>query len=123
MAGTTFPIDREMTAKEMGFEGPSENSVDTIGDRDHLIETDSAAAICMMHLSRLCEEIVLFTSQDIHFFELSDDFCTGSSIMPNKKNPDIAEKNSRKSGACVRKSAGNANDDEGVAFGIQHRYE
>ena len=92
MAGTTFPIDREMTAAEMGFDGPSENSVDTIGDRDHLIETDSAAAICMMHLSRLCEEIVLFTSQDIHFFELSDDFCTGSSIMPNKKNPDIAEK-------------------------------
>ena len=98
MAGTTFPIDREMTAKEMGFEGPSENSVDTIGDRDHLIETDSAAAICMMHLSRLCEEIVLFTSQDIHFFELSDDFCTGSSIMPNKKNPDIAEKIRGKAG-------------------------
>ena len=98
MAGTTFPIDREMTAKEMGFEGPSENSVDTIGDRDHLIETDSAAAICMMHLSRLCEEIVLFASQDIHFFELSDDFCTGSSIMPNKKNPDIAEKIRGKAG-------------------------
>lgn len=98
MAGTTFPIDRDMTAKEMGFEGPSENSVDTIGDRDHLIETDSAAAICMMHLSRLCEEIVLFTSQDIHFFELSDDFCTGSSIMPNKKNPDIAEKIRGKAG-------------------------
>ncbi len=98
MAGTTFNIDRVMTAKEMGFSGPSENSVDTIGDRDHLIEIDSAAAICMMHLSRLCEEIVLFASQDIHFFELSDDFCTGSSIMPNKKNPDIAEKIRGKTG-------------------------
>ena len=98
MAGTDFPIDREMTAREMGFSGPSENSVDTIGDRDHLIEVDSAAAICMMHLSRLCEEIVLFTSQDIHFFDLSDDFCTGSSIMPNKKNPDIAEKIRGKAG-------------------------
>ena len=98
MAGSDFPIDRFMTAKELNFSEPSENSVDTIGDRDHLIELDAAAAICYMHLSRLAEEIVIFSSQDMQFFELSDDFCTGSSIMPNKKNPDIAEKIRGKAG-------------------------
>lgn len=98
MAGTGFNIDRDMTAQELGFSAPSENSVDTIADRDHLIEINSAAATCMMHLSRLCEEIVFFATQDFRFFELSDDFCTGSSIMPNKKNPDIAEKIRGKTG-------------------------
>lgn len=98
MAGTTFPIDRFMTAKFMGFSEPTENSVDTIGNRDHLIELNSATAICFMHLSRMAEEIVLFASQDFKFFELSDDFCTGSSIMPNKKNPDVAEKIRGKTG-------------------------
>lgn len=98
MAGSDFPIDRFMTAKELNFSEPTENSVDTIGDRDHLIELDAAAAICYMHLSRLAEEIVIFSSQDMQFFELSDDFCTGSSIMPNKKNPDIAEKIRGKAG-------------------------
>lgn len=98
MAGTGFNIDRDMTALELGFSAPSENSVDTIADRDHLIEINSAASTCMMHLSRLCEEIVFFATQDFRFFELSDDFCTGSSIMPNKKNPDIAEKIRGKTG-------------------------
>lgn len=91
LAGTDFPIDRFMTAKELGFDAPTENSVDTVANRDYLIEFCSDAAICYMHLTRLCEEIVYFCSQDFKFLELSDDYTTGSSIMPQKKNPDMAE--------------------------------
>lgn len=98
LAGTTFPIDRHYTAKQLGFEGPTENSMDAVSDRDHMIEFNAAAATCYMHLSRLSEELVLFSSQDFKFIELSDDFCTGSSIMPQKKNPDIAEKIRGKTG-------------------------
>lgn len=91
LAGTTFPIDRAFTAKELGFYGPTENSIDSVSDRDFVIEFLSAISICMMHLSRMSEEFILFSNQDIAFITLTDDYCTGSSIMPQKKNPDIPE--------------------------------
>lgn len=98
LAGTDFPIDREFTAKKLGFDRPTENSIDSVSDRDHIAEFNAAAALCYAHLSRLCEELVMMSSQEFHFIELSDDFCTGSSIMPQKKNPDIAEKIRGKTG-------------------------
>lgn len=98
LAGTTFDIDRFYTAELLGFDAPTPNSIDSVSDRDHMVEFNAAAAICFMHLSRLSEELVLFSSQDFKFIELSDDFCTGSSIMPQKKNPDIAEKIRGKTG-------------------------
>jgi len=98
LAGTTFPIDRHFTAKELGFERPTENSIDSVSDRDHMVEFNATAAICFMHLTRLAEELVMFSSQDFKFIELSDDFCTGSSIMPQKKNPDVVEKMRGKGG-------------------------
>ena len=91
LAGTDFPIDRWSTAKQLGFEKPTENSIDTVADRDYCIEFASIATISYMHLSRLCEEIIIFASQEYKFVELSDDFTTGSSIMPQKKNCDFAE--------------------------------
>lgn len=98
LAGTDFPIDRDYTASRLGFDGPTENSIDAVSDRDHMVEFNAAAAMCFMHLSRLSEELVTFSTQDFKFIELSDDFCTGSSIMPQKKNPDIAEKIRGKTG-------------------------
>lgn len=98
LAGTDFPIDRFMTAKALGFDGPTENSIDSVSDRDHMVKFNACAAMCYMHLSRLSEELVIFSTQDFKFIELSDDFCTGSSIMPQKKNPDIAEKIRGKTG-------------------------
>ena len=98
LAGTDFPIDREYTAERLGFEGPTENSIDSVSDRDHMVEFNAAAAMCYMHLSRLAEELVTFSTQEFKCVELSDDFCTGSSIMPQKKNPDIAEKIRGKTG-------------------------
>lgn len=98
LAGTTFPIDRHFTAKELGFAQPTENSIDSVSDRDHMVEFNAAAAMCFMHLTRFAEELILFSSQDFKFIELSDDFCTGSSIMPQKKNPDVAEKMRGKGG-------------------------
>ena len=91
LAGTDFPIDRSYTAKALGFAAPTENSIDSVSDRDHMVEFNAAAAMCYMHLSRLAEELVMFSTQDFKFIELSDDFCTGSSIMPQKKNPDVTE--------------------------------
>ncbi|MDR0453650.1 MAG: argininosuccinate lyase [Deferribacteraceae bacterium] len=91
IAGTTFPIDREYVAKELGFNAPTANSIDSVSDRDFALEFMSAAAICMMHLSRFSEELILFSSSEFAFIELSEGFCTGSSIMPQKKNPDIPE--------------------------------
>lgn len=91
LAGTDFPIDRWSTAKQLGFIKPTENSIDTVADRDYCIEFASIAAISYMHLSRLCEEMIIFSSQEYKFVELSDDFTTGSSIMPQKKNCDFAE--------------------------------
>lgn len=98
LAGTDFPIDRFYTAEKLGFAAPTENSIDSVSDRDHMVEFNAAAAMCYMHLSRLAEELVTFSTQDFKFIELSDDFCTGSSIMPQKKNPDIAEKIRGKTG-------------------------
>ena len=91
LAGTSFPIDREFVAKQLGFDLISENSLDAVSDRDFILEFLSAASICMMHLSRLSEEVILWSSKEFSFIELDDSFCTGSSIMPQKKNPDAAE--------------------------------
>jgi argininosuccinate lyase len=91
LAGTTYPLDREFTAKELGFIRPSRNSMDGVSDRDYLIEFLSALSICQMHLSRFAEEMILWNSNEYRFVELDDAFSTGSSIMPQKKNPDIAE--------------------------------
>ena len=91
LAGTTFPIDREYTAKELGFAQVYSNSLDAVSDRDFILEFLSNAAILMMHLSRFCEELILWCSHEFQFVELTDTFSTGSSIMPQKKNPDMAE--------------------------------
>jgi argininosuccinate lyase len=91
LAGTTFPIDRHFTAETLGFTAPTENSVDSVSDRDFAIETLAASSILMAHLSRFSEEIILYSTAEFGFFELSDAFSTGSSIMPQKKNPDVAE--------------------------------
>jgi argininosuccinate lyase len=91
LAGTTFPIDRAFTAKTLGFEAISENSLDAVSDRDFVIEFCAAASTLMMHLSRWSEELVLWSSQQFDFISLPDRFCTGSSIMPQKKNPDVPE--------------------------------
>ena len=91
LAGTTFPIDREWVAEKLGFAGVTRNSLDSVSDRDFAIEFCSFAGILMMHLSRLSEELILWSSADFNFIELSDAFCTGSSIMPQKKNPDVPE--------------------------------
>jgi argininosuccinate lyase len=91
LAGTSFPIDREMTAEALGFDRPCANSLDAVSDRDFALEFLAAASICAMHLSRLAEELVIWTSAQFRFVVLSDRFSTGSSIMPQKKNPDAAE--------------------------------
>ncbi|MGX6977700.1 argininosuccinate lyase [Vagococcus elongatus] len=91
LAGTTFPINREYTAELLGFSSVYDNSLDGVSDRDFILEFLSDASILMMHLSRLCEEIILWTSHEFQFIELSDQYSTGSSIMPQKKNPDYAE--------------------------------
>lgn len=91
LAGTTYPLDREYTAKLLDFYGPTLNSMDSVADRDYLIEFLSALSIVMMHLSRFCEEIILWNSNEYQFVEIDDSYSTGSSIMPQKKNPDIAE--------------------------------
>lgn len=91
LAGTTFPIDRHYVAEQLGFEKVYENSLDAVSDRDFIVEFLSNASLIMMHLSRLCEELVLWSSTEFDFVELDDAFCTGSSIMPQKKNPDVAE--------------------------------
>ncbi|MGL4527273.1 MAG: argininosuccinate lyase [Aestuariivirga sp.] len=91
LAGTSFPIDRHATAKALGFDRPTRNSLDTVADRDFVLETLSACAICATHLSRLAEEIVIWSTSQFRFVKLSDKFTTGSSIMPQKRNPDAAE--------------------------------
>lgn len=91
LAGVTYPVDREFLAKELGFNEISYNSMDAVSDRDFIIEYEAAAAITMMHLSRLAEEIVLWSSQEFGFVEIDEAYATGSSIMPQKKNPDVAE--------------------------------
>lgn len=91
LAGTTYPLDRAYTAELLGFTGPTRNSMDSVSDRDYLLEALSALSICMMHLSRFCEEIIIWNSNEYRFVDIDDSYSTGSSIMPQKKNPDIAE--------------------------------
>ena len=91
LAGTTYPLNRERVAELLGFSRISENSLDGVSDRDFLLDYLSAASICMMHLSRFCEELILWNTNEFHFVEMDDGFATGSSIMPQKKNPDVAE--------------------------------
>ena len=98
LAGTTYPIDRAYTAELLGFDGVCENSLDAVSDRDFAIEFTSAASLIMMHLSRMSEEMILWTSAQFRFVQIPDRFCTGSSIMPQKKNPDVPELVRGKSG-------------------------
>lgn len=91
LAGTTYPLDRELTASLLGFDGATLNSMDSVSDRDYLIEFLSAASTIMMHLSRFCEEIIIWNTNEYQFIDIDDSYSTGSSIMPQKKNPDIAE--------------------------------
>ncbi len=98
LAGTVFPLDREFVARELGFGRISENSLDAVSDRDFVIEFCAAAAVIMMHLSRFCEEIILWSTSEFAFIEVDDAYATGSSIMPQKKNPDMAELTRGKAG-------------------------
>ena len=91
LAGTSYPLDREYTADLLGFDAPSRNSLDAVSDRDFAIEFCAAAAICMTHLSRMAEELVIWSTAQFNFIQLPDRYCTGSSIMPQKKNPDVPE--------------------------------
>lgn len=101
LAGTSFPIDRDQTASELGFDRPAANSLDAVSDRDFAIETLAAASLCAVHLSRLAEELVLWATPQFGFIRLSDRFSTGSSIMPQKRNPDAAELMRAKSGRVI----------------------
>jgi len=101
LAGTSFALDRQMTATALGFDRPTANSLDAVSDRDFVLETLAAAAICAVHLSRFAEEIVIFTSPLVGLLKLSDKFTTGSSIMPQKRNPDAAELVRAKAGRVV----------------------
>jgi argininosuccinate lyase len=101
LAGTSYPLDRERVAKTLGFEGVCQNSLDAVSDRDFALEFASFASITMVHVSRLAEEIVLWMSQNFGFIDLADRYCTGSSIMPQKRNPDVAELARGKSGRVV----------------------
>ena len=101
LAGTSFPIDREFCAELLGFAHPSRNSLDSVSDRDFVIEYANVCSLIAMHLSRFCEELVLWASESYRFIEIGDAFCTGSSIMPQKKNPDIAELIRGKSGSVI----------------------
>ena len=98
LAGTTFPIDREFVARELGFDGVCENSLDAVSDRDFAIEFTSVASLIMVHISRFSEELILWMSPRVGFIDIADRFCTGSSIMPQKKNPDVPELARGKSG-------------------------
>jgi len=101
LAGTTFPIDRHSVAAALGFDGVAENSLDAVSDRDFAIEFCSVASLTLVHLSRWCEELILWSSQQFGFVDLPDRFCTGSSIMPQKKNPDVPELVRGKSGRVI----------------------
>ena len=101
LAGAAYPIDREAVARELGFEQISRNSIDAVADRDFILEYEADAAICMVHISRLCEDLVLWSSAEFGFLRFSDAYTTGSSIMPQKRNPDVAELARGKTGRVV----------------------
>ena len=108
LAGTTYPLDRTYTAELLGFDGPTLNSMDSVSDRDYLIELLSALSTISMHLSRFCEEIIIWNTNEYRFVEIDDSYSTGSSIMPQKKNPDIAE--------LIRGKCGRVYGGAGVSF-------
>ena len=91
LAGVPYPIDRQSVAEELGFSSLTVNSMDAVSDRDFLLDFQSAASICMMHISRLSEELIIWNSEEFKFIEISEDYITGSSIMPQKRNPDFLE--------------------------------
>src|SRR5205085_6439652 len=101
LAGTSYPLDRERVARTLGFDGVCQNSLDAVSDRDFAIEFTSFATLTMVHVSRLAEEIVIWMNQNFGYVDLSDRYCTGSSIMPQKRNPDVAELARGKSGRVV----------------------
>jgi len=101
LAGTSYPLDRERVARSLGFDGVCQNSLDAVSDRDFALEFAAFASICMVHVSRLSEEIVLWMNQNFGFIDLADRYCTGSSIMPQKRNPDVAELARGKSGRVI----------------------
>ena len=119
LAGVPYATDREFLAQELGFSTISENSMDAVSDRDFIVEYQSAASICMMHLSRLAEELALWTSQEFGYVRLAPDYVTGSSIMPQKRNPDFAELARGQDGTGVRASGGGSHNHEGPAHDIQ----
>lgn len=121
MAGTTYPLDRQMTTDLLGFDHAIPNSIDAVSDRDYLLDLEYACSVSMMHLSRLCEEIILWSSQEFGFITLSDAFSTGSSIMPQKKNPDFAELTRGKTGRVVGAFGGLVGYDEVFAACLQQR--
>ncbi len=122
LAGAGFALDREMVAKRLGFEGVCGNSVDAVSDRDFVIEFIGAAAMAMMHLSRLAEDLIIYSTAEFGFVELSDSVSTGSSLMPQKKNPDSLELITWEGRAGVRPSHRYACDDEGSATRLQQRH-
>jgi argininosuccinate lyase len=119
LAGTSFPLDREAVAKALRMDGVCQNSIDAVSDRDFAIEFTAAASLAMLHVSRLSEEIVIWMSQSFGFVELADRFCTGSSIMPQKKNPDVAELARGKTGRVVGHLMGLLHAHEGPAARLQ----
>ncbi len=118
MAGTTFPIDRHRVAALLNFAGVADNSLDAVSDRDFAIETVSALSLVMMHLSRLCEELILWNSHEYGWVEMGDNVTTGSSIMPQKKNPDVAELVRGKTGRVYGDLMSSADDYERPAAGV-----
>ena len=119
LAGVAYPTDRKYLAKELNFSRISANSMDAVSDRDFVLEYLSSAATCMMHLSRMGEELVLWSSREFAFIRLAEEFTTGSSIMPQKRNPDFAELARGKTGAGLWQSDGAVDGDEGPALDLQ----
>lgn len=122
LAGTTYPLDREYTASLLKFDGPTFNSMDSVSDRDYLIELLSALSTIMMHMSRFCEEIILWNSNEYRFVEIDDSYSTGSSIMPQKKEPGHRRTCPRKNRSCIRCFDFNADNNEGNSACLQQRY-
>ena len=119
LAGSAFPLDRAFLARELGFSQVTPNSLDAVSDRDFLLETLSALAILMMHLSRFCEDLILWSSAEFGFVELDDHFATGSSMMPQKKKSGRARAGARQDRSGVRQPDGVVDDDEGRAVDVR----
>ena len=122
LAGTTYPLDREYTAQLLGFDGPTRNSMDSVSDRDYVIELLSAFSTIMMHMSRFCEEIIMWNSNEYRFVEIDDAYSTGSSIMPQKNEPGYRRTCKRKNRSCIRGINIYPYNHEGNPACIQQRY-